>query len=224
LLIPPAALGLVARQGVQVRRTALRLPDADGLTGHDGELSLYVIGDSVASGVGLEHHGESIAGRLAQLIGARYTVVAKSGDTASDTTDLVRGRLADADVIVLSIGVNDTKNLHSVRRWRQDLTALLDEVANQVPGVPVVLLGIPPMEVFPAMPRALGLAMGARARVMNRVGRAVALGYPTVRRLELTRRDLTDGAFARDGFHPSALAHEDFARRIHALLKEGDHV
>ena len=231
LLAPLAALALLARQGLTVRRTALRLPEALGpdLThaADSGEpLNLYVIGDSVAAAVGLDDHRGSIAGRLGELLAAsgpvRRRVLATSGFKASETTSAIEGRLADADVVVISIGVNDTKDLHSRRRWRLDLTTLLDSVTTQAPDARVVLLGLPPMEKFPALPRALGLALGWRARRMDRVGREVAARYPNVRRLELATADFgaLDGAFARDGFHPSEISHSHYASRIHALLVE----
>ncbi len=192
-----------------------------------------VVGDSVASGVGVAHHDDTVSGRLAELLtscptgtrSVRRSVIAASGHTASDSVALVADRLADADVIVVSTGVNDTKNLHSRRRWRRDLTALLDSVTAQAPSAPVVLLGLPPMETFPAMPRALGLALGVRVRQMDRVGRQVATDYVSVRRLELPRREFAGlpDLFAPDGFHPSASLHDAFARRIHTLL-EAAHV
>ena len=59
--------------------------------------------------------------------------------------------------------------------------------------------------------------MGARARRLDAIGRAVAARRPRVRRIELT---LTQGAglFAADGFHPSALVHERLAVEIDQLL------
>ncbi len=231
MLAPPALLGVIAVQGAHVRRTALRLPDALGETGEHGTSSgqpfhLVVVGDSVASGVGVGHHDDTIAGRLAELIGrtraVRRTVIARSGYTAAEAVRLVDGEFHDADLVVVSIGVNDTKNLHSARRWRRDLTALLDSVTAQAPNAPVVLLGLPPMEVFPAMPRPLGLALGIRVRLMDRVGRQVAARYPAVVRLELPRSAFagTSGAFADDGFHPSAASHSQFAARIHDLIHD----
>jgi lysophospholipase L1-like esterase len=230
--VPAGVLGLVAVQGMHLRRTVLRLPEALDPTGSHGEvgdpLHLLVIGDSVAAGVGVDHHGNTLAGRLADLLSVdravQRTVVARSGHTARDVTAMVTGRLGGAGVIVLSVGVNDTKNLHSAKRWRQDLTELLDVVSTEAPEAPVVLLGLPPMEVFPSMPRALGLTMGARARVMDRVAADVAATYPHVVRVPLRRADFgaTPDPFARDGFHPSASAHAAFAERIHRLLKEGE--
>jgi lysophospholipase L1-like esterase len=231
LLAPPAALALIVAQGLHARRVVLRLPEAqdpDGLHGESDEepWHLVVIGDSVAAGVGIAHHGLTLAGRLAMMLAedraVRRTVIAQSGLTAAGVLDLVRDRpeLATADAVIVSVGVNDTKNLHSLARWRRDLTALLDAVTQEAPEAPVVLLGLPSLEKFVSLPRALRYSLGLRARQMDRIGRSVAAGYPAVRRMEMHVIDV--GSFeepwASDGFHPSESVHAVFASRIHALI------
>jgi len=230
--LPLAAIWLglpvLLTQGLRVRRETLRLPDADGLTGAAGEgapLNLVVLGDSVAAGVGVDHHRDTLAGHLARRLASSRTravtwqVVALTGATAGDVLGLAReyAALASADVVVVSVGVNDTKNLHPDRRWRAELTALLDHVLAAAPTADVVLVGVPPMEAFPALPRPLATLMGARARRMDAIGRAVAAGRPRVRRIELTLEQ-GEGLFAADGFHPSAVVHERLADQIANVL------
>jgi lysophospholipase L1-like esterase len=233
--LPLAAIWLglpvLLTQGLRVRRETLRLPDADGLTGAVGEgepLNLVVLGDSVAAGVGVDHHRDTLAGHLSRRLAdsrARavcWHVVARTGATAGDALGLAAqsSALADADVVLVSIGVNDTKNLHPDRRWRTELAALLDHVLAVSPTVEVVLIGVPPMEAFPALPRALATLMGARARRLDAIGRAVAAERPRVRRIELTLEQ-GEGLFAADGFHPSAVVHERLAEQISAVLVTG---
>lgn len=230
--LPVAAIWLglpvLLTQGLRVRRETLRLPDADGLTGAAGEgepLNLVVLGDSVAAGVGVEHHRDTLAGHLARRLAASRTravawqVVALTGATAGDVLGLARqyAELASADVVVVSVGVNDTKNLHPDRRWRTELAALLDHVLSAAPAAEVVLVGVPPMEAFPALPRPLATLMGARARRVDAIGRAVAAERPRVRRIELTLEQ-GEGLFAADGFHPSAVVHERLAEQIATVL------
>ena len=230
--LPLAAIWLglpvLLTQGLRVRRETLRLPDADGLTGAAGEgepLNLVVLGDSVAAGVGVDHHRDTLAGHLARRLASSRTravtwqVVALTGATAGDVLGLAceYAALASADVVVVSVGVNDTKNLHPDRRWRAELTALLDHVLAAAPTADVVLVGVPPMEAFPALPRPLATLMGARARRMDAIGRAVAAGRPRVRRIELTLEQ-GEGLFAADGFHPSAVVHERLADQIANVL------
>jgi lysophospholipase L1-like esterase len=216
-----AALPVLLVQGSRVRRTTTRLADAEGVEGAVGAgedpLRLVVLGDSVAAGVGLAHHDESLVGHLARALAERdrrpvaWLVLAQTGATAAGALALVDDAvLGEADVVVVSTGVNDTKDLHSDRRWRADLGRLLDAVLAAAPEADVLLLGIPPMEVFPALPSPLAELLGARSRRLDRIGAEVAAARPRVRRLQLDLPDDTD-AFASDGFHPSSAVHAHLA-------------
>ncbi|QIX26169.1 SGNH/GDSL hydrolase family protein [Nocardioides sp. JQ2195] len=225
------AVGVLAWQGITARRTIERLPEADGLLGeHAGSgeaLHLVVLGDSVAAGVGIAHHDETLAGRLAVLLSGdravRRTVVARSGLTAAGVLHLVESRaadLADADVVVLSVGVNDAKGMHSLRRWRRELDVLLASVTTSAPSARVVLLGVPDMGAFVRLPRPLRSVLGLRSRSLDRVGRALVATYPQVDHLALDP-GMAGGAadlFADDGFRPSATLHAAIARDVHALV------
>ncbi|WP_067439378.1 SGNH/GDSL hydrolase family protein [Nocardioides jensenii] len=242
LLVPlslvAGAVGLVAVQGVTARRTIERLPEADGVLGTHGDvgdaLHLVVLGDSVAAGVGISHHDETLAGRLAALLASdadvcpravRRTVVAESGLTAAGVLDLLEARAADirdADVVVVSVGVNDAKGLHSTRRWRVELAALLAGLTTTAPGARVVLLGVPDMAMFTRLPRPLRSVLGVRSRSLDRAGRDLVATYPQVQHLALRADLLGEGgapAFAADGFHPSAALHEAMAREMHRMVR-----
>ncbi|MDN5896694.1 MAG: SGNH/GDSL hydrolase family protein, partial [Nocardioides sp.] len=72
-----ALVGLLAFQGRHVQRTMVRLPEAkdpEGVAGAGDPWRLVVIGDSVAAGVGVEHHGISLVGRLAEQLAVGRSV------------------------------------------------------------------------------------------------------------------------------------------------------
>lgn len=225
-----ACLPVFVVQGLRVRRTVPRLAEAEGVVGRVGEgeqpVRLVVLGDSVAAGVGVEHHGESLAGALAHRIAAAegrpvaWTVIARGGLTAAGVRELMagRGELAEADHVVVSVGVNDTKDLHSDGRWRRELGLLLDDLVAAAPGARVVLMGIPPMEMFPSLPQPLAWILGSRSRRMDRIGREVAAARPAVLRMEAEPVGDLPSPFATDGFHPSPALHALFADRVHGLL------
>lgn len=227
-LLAPVALP----QGLKLRRTAMRLPAALGPIGAielDGSESdpirVVVVGDSVAAGVGLDHHDDSMAGLVARLLSERHhrpatwTVIGESGATAGEATQQVAGRpeLAHADVVLISIGVNDTKNLHPARRWRRELGEFLDAVLAAAPAADVLLYGIPPMDKLPALPRPLADFMGARSREFDRIGREVAALRPRIRRID-GELEIRAEWFASDGIHPSAALHARFAEAALAAL------
>ncbi|WP_286697410.1 SGNH/GDSL hydrolase family protein [Dermacoccus sp. UBA1591] len=229
-------------QGRQVQRDVPRLPGAAGREGvtsticehhaeRDGhEPHLVVLGDSVADGVGVEHHRDSIAGRLASRMSDRlerpvsWHVLARSGADARDVAHLTQpasaqAQLARADVVVISVGVNDVKNLRTEEAWRVSLTKLLTRVTALAGDSPVILLGLPPIEALPAMPQQLGDALGGRARRFEAIAAAIVADYPTVRHVPLTSpKWARDKAFADDGFHPSPWLHKKLAKEIDALL------
>jgi lysophospholipase L1-like esterase len=125
--------------------------------------------------------------------------------------------VAAADVVVVSVGVNDLLRLKPLVLWRRDLSVLLNRVTSLTSGR-VVLLGMPPVRAFPRLPRAVAVPLGARAARMDRVGVDVARRYGVLH-LPLPATLLEPaGAFADDGFHPSAQSHDVLARLIAELL------
>lgn len=223
----PLLLPVLLAQGLLVRRRTPRLPEAASTAGTaetagtGGDVRrLVVVGDSLAAGVGLADHRESVAGLLAEQwarrdgVSVAWRVLAQGGLTAGEVERLVDpGALADADVIVLSVGVNDTKDLHSRSRWERELGSLLDALLAAAPAADVLIIAIPPMRAFPALPRPLADVLGARSAHLDEVGRAVAAARgPRVRRVDLPLPD-DDGLFAADGFHPSTVIHAALAAR-----------
>ena len=187
-------------QGRRVRRTTQRLPEATGATGRVGSggdlLRVLVVGDSVAAGVGLADHAESVAGRLAVRLQERsgrpvaWQVLARSGADADGVADLVEAVAPGGvrvDVAVVSVGVNDVKDLRSDAAWRAGLERTLRAVAAHAPGARVLLLGLPPVDALPALPRPLADLLGARGRRLDRIGAEVAAALGVERLSAWTR-------------------------------------
>lgn len=217
-------------QGLQARRTVLRLPQADGETGFidgDGpESRVLVIGDSLAGGVGVGHHSETLAGGVARRLAERtggpvhWQVRAQTGFTAREVISLVDpAEVSAADVVVLSVGANDAKNMHRPQQWRADLGELLATVtAGAADATPVVLLPVPILSMCPALPGVLGGVLGRRAEQFDAIATEVAADYPLIRRFE---RFVPPGGvdlFAEDGFHPSAAFHAVYTEQIAEVL------
>lgn len=188
------------------------------------ELLVVGLGDSVTAGDGLRGPEETVTARLAARLGATWVVRARSGLTSRGIARLLdRAVAADdvaaADVVVVSVGVNDLTRLTPLPLWRRDLGALLARVTALSSGR-VVLLGMPPVRAFPRLPRPVAAVLGARAERMDRVGRDVARRYGVLH-LPLPARLLEpEGAFAADGFHPSARSHDVLARLVADLLAD----
>jgi len=218
----------VAFQGYRLTHTLPRFADAEGVTGQVGSgerrLKVVALGDSVAAGYAIEHHRSSVAGQLALRLADRHDATvqwqacARSGATAGQAITLVDAEsLHDADLVFVSIGVNDLKNLHSTARFRRELHALLDAVLWAAPRARVCLLGIPPLDQFPAFPRPLADALGWRGRAFDAIGVAAVRARERAFRIEATE-PLGPEMFAGDGFHPSPTLHAAFADAVLAAL------
>jgi len=116
------------------------------------------------------------------------------------------------------------KNLRSDSAWRTGLRDLLAEIVRAAPGARVFLLGLPPVDRLPALPRPLADLLGARGRRVDRIGGLVAADFAEVTRLEFTEDELdaVHQPFASDGFHPGPALHDIFAREISARVTISD--
>ena len=130
---------LLIWQGRQVRRSALRLPEAggprEGVAGNGaGEpcLRLLVVGDSSAAGVGVSNQHQALAEPLARALAKRldgpvaWQLIATTGHRAADAVMALRdaSTLAPADVMLAVLGVNDAVAMSPARPWLAALDAL----------------------------------------------------------------------------------------------------
>ncbi len=221
-------LPLMPVQGYRLHRALPRFADADGVTGRvgsgDRRMRVVALGDSVTAGYAVGHHRSSVAGQLAARLADRYGATvdwqacAMTGATAGVAMGLVSAEaLAEADLVFVSIGVNDLKNLHRTTRFRRELGALLDAILAAAPRARLCLLGIPPLDHFPAFPRPLSDALGWRGRVFDAIGVRAVQARERAFRIQ-TAEPLGPEMFAGDGFHPSPALHAAFADAVMARL------
>lgn len=200
-------------QGKRARRITPRLPEGSGEpSGNYGEgppaRQLLVLGESTAASVGVASHDLGLASQLARQVHqrtGRNTAWHTWGINGIRMQGLVKhlekAELPAADVVLLSMGVNDATGLTSRRRFNQQLLALRQLLAARYPG-PLVLLSVPPIHLFTALPSPLRQVMGWRARQLDTVYARLArqmpedfihLQYPLVTDPQL---------LAADGYHP----------------------
>ena len=211
-------LPLTAVQGLWLRRRATRLPGASGerrgvsgAAAPGADLHLLAIGDSIIDGVGIGQVEASLpvqfAAALADRCGRRvhWRVEGASGHAAEDVIERLGtlGTGVPADVVLISVGVNDVTGLSSTRRWRRNLQRLLGAIRGRWPGALVLFAGLPPMADFPLPPQPLKFSLGLRAATLDRIARNLVEQDPRALHLP-TRIDTERHEFCPDGFHPSA--------------------
>ena len=243
-----AAFGLLLPQALWVRRTTPRFQGAAGKpfgqvnatktdaqsADPDQPLQVVGLGDSIIAGVGAREHTEAlvvqtalslsetlkrpVAWRLRGKIGADAKRIAREADQM-DWPESV-------DVVVISTGVNDLLGLQSIQGWASTIEALVRAVRGHAPGALIVFCGLPPMDVFPSLPRPLRWVLGYRARHLDQVLGQVTQPLERVVWVPVESHGaprLTLEMFAGDGFHPGPAGYQalgqGLGRAIEAFFK-----
>jgi lysophospholipase L1-like esterase len=213
-------------QGVGVRLRTERMVPAQGpvlhaIPGKQPAISLLVLGDSSAASVGIGKTEDGLAAQLSQLIAeqtgrsVRWRAAGFSSATANQIRDYVIPNLAAEPWthIVISIGTNDTKNFHSVPRFKKDFGGLLYALRAKWPEARVVWSPVVDLKRVPALPRALGSILEVRAGAVNRMGERLCNERGAVAAGRLPILDPQAG-FSSDGFHASEAGYRAWAEHM----------
>jgi lysophospholipase L1-like esterase len=181
-------------------------------------LRIAVVGESTAAGCGVDVHDNGFPGCLAREITARtqrpfqWEVVGQFGATARR----IRYRLLpqvgeDLDLAVLLAGGNDVMTGREPGQWRDDLSAIVDDLMERAHHV--VVAGIPPFALFPSMPNTLGRYLSERAAALDEVSQRICGVRPCTTWITTTGVPPPD-FFAHDRFHPSASGYRRWAKVV----------
>jgi len=115
-------LPVIVAQGIVVKQRTPKLlepiGERQGVVGFGRPLSLLILGDSAAAGVGVEYQHQALSGVLISQLMNEYQLTwalrAKTGDNTRQVIDAINALEPQVyDVIVTSIGVNDVTKLSS---------------------------------------------------------------------------------------------------------------
>lgn len=235
-------------QGRRVRAQALRLPEAAGErqgriepsrwddTAQGIPLSLLIIGDSSAAGVGVGDQSEALAGCLAAALSAetglpvRWQLLATSGHTAADALDAFKAlpavALQPAQLLVTALGVNDAVAQRSPATWLATLDALT-ALAGARAGVRQTWhCGLPDVGAFPLLPQPLRWVLGRDARRLDAALQAHLAGRQDRRHVPLPalpagQEAVASGWMAVDGFHPGPAGYRAWGQGLAAEIARG---
>jgi lysophospholipase L1-like esterase len=213
-------------QGRYVKRVTPKLPepvgDRAGQVGDGPHMSLLIVGDSAAAGVGVAHQEQGLSGHLLDSLRGRHSVTWKLIANSGDRSDQLLERLKCAPVerfgmVVVSIGVNDVTALTSTAQWVKNLDAIVDTLRSKFGAEQIFFSSVPPMHYFPALPHPLRWWLGLRARHLNSymqqvTERNVGCEFVWVPYM------LDHKYVAADGFHPGRLAYEVWGACIAELI------
>jgi len=229
-IFTPPLLPILLAQGYWVRKRTPRLPDADGpragtVGGSDAPLNLIGLGESTVAGIGARTQEEALTGQLARALSEQtgrtinWLVAARSGINARQSLAELVPQLVGcrADVVLIALGVNDSIEFHTARRWAGDLERLITGIREKLGEASILLSGVPPLDCFPALPSPLSAVLGARSAFLGEAAERLATKLQGVVHVpfqieEKRRQDL----FCADGFHPSELGYKQWAEQLAA--------
>ena len=206
-------------------------------------LSLVVLGDSTAAGVGVRAPEESLPSRLAERIAAdhsRAVRVLSYGWAGARVDDLVRDQLVraqrplrpevagsrpplpDADIVAVSIGSNDVIHGTSPTRFRRAMRDVLGTLRAAAPAAEVVIAGIPRFRgVLPQYEPLItigDLFGGVLRRIQRREAAAAGVAYADLARDVIGQLDPATASLAADAFHPGPEIYRAWAAVIAEAL------
>lgn len=218
---------VICAQALWVAARATRLPEAAGpragKAGQGRALRVLILGDSSAAGVGVSHQDDALAGRLVARLGVQHTVDwqlwAQSGLTTSGALRLLAAKdAADFDIAVLALGVNDVKNGVSAKTWRSNYAKIIHQLSTRFGVSEIYASGVPPLGAFPLLPAPLRTVLGARATRFDNDLSALCQASAHARHVPFDI-PLNDRLVAADGFHPSAVLYDIWAKHVSAAIE-----
>lgn len=248
-------------QGRKVKRDTVRLPEPSGervgqtcLTNADGTenlrtLMLMIVGDSAAAGVGSQTQADALAGQLVpalqqhllmtqkhhlQFNTLHWSLQATTGHTSFDVLRqlyLLPKPDAAIDVMIISVGVNDTTSSVSTARWQQQLADIITITQRKFGVRHLIFSSLPPMAQMPALPKPLNNFIGAKSSKLDAVLQQVCAQHYSVHYMAADFTQMAkehanglpiDAAtlFASDGFHPSSITYRYWAQQLAALITD----
>jgi len=234
MLLKAATIALIPAlviQGNRVKKNTLKLPEPQGKrqgrTGIGKKLSLLILGDSAAAGVGVEHQDDALLGAILHELKNDFEIdwklQAKTGDTSSKVIHaLDQIEVQHYDVIVTSVGVNDVTKLMPARVWIQKQEQLYSKIQQKFSPKLIIAAGVPPMNMFPALPNPLAWLFGQYAKQMNQqlenfVNQQVNMQWIEY---DIEKYRAMNLQMAKDGFHPSKEVYTLWGQEVASKIRQ----
>lgn len=224
-----ASLPFLVPQALRLKNRTPRFDGAagpnSGSIGRGDDKKLLVFGDSIAAGVGASNFRKALAGRTAASLAAKASVSVhwrSVGHIGANCGQLLQQLdnsepENDIDYLVLSVGVNDVTSLTTIDTWQRNLSRLLRRL-NLLYECPVIVLcGLPPFGLFPALPQPLRSSMQMRAISIDESSRKVIADFQNAHFAPMIFEP-TREKFADDGYHPSEAGYEEYGRTMGSIL------
>ncbi len=227
--IAAPALAGCARKRDEPARSKAAQSIADDARGH-AEIRYLALGDSFTAGTG-NPPSAAFPVRLAALWGAHghevtLENVAVNGYTTEDVLEREIPQVAPfhPTVVTLAVGANDRVHGWSADVYRSDVRMLFRAIidagvaANRIVALPQPDWSLSPAAAWFGDAPQIGADIVAYNAVLRDEARAAGARYVDL--YPLMHRQAEAQMLARDGLHPSARAHEEWAAALYAQIEE----
>lgn len=227
-LVSILAAPIYAIQGLYVRERVMRLAPAPGpregwlgvRKDERADVRLLVLGDSTAASVGIDRAQDGLTAQLAHLIheetgrSVHWRASGHNSAIAEEVRDHVVPHIEPRDWthVLITVGTNDTKNFHSVGRWKKGFGTLLYALHARFPQARLYWSeAVDPRDV-PGLPTPLAQIMRLRRDLINAKAQELCFerGCTSVRPIP----NVMPAGFCIDGFHASEEGYEHWARTV----------
>jgi lysophospholipase L1-like esterase len=224
LLLAPA-LPFLYLQGQYTRLKVGKLPDAQGeTTGEIGEgnetINFLAIGESTIAGVGAKDHTEALTGQFAKYLSkklgkkVRWHALGVSGITIRRTINELVPKLPETQMesILVGLGGNDVFGLSTPKKFRNDLTELLNILRQNYPNAKIYLSNVPMVRDFIALPNPTRYVLSKVAKMHHFNAKDLISQFENVFYYEPQGKFLAE--HFSDGIHPSAHGYDLWAEEM----------
>lgn len=214
-------------QGILVRKNMPILPEPPGprkgTKGTGRRISILILGDSAAAGVGADHQNNALLGQLVDELAEYFCVSWQLEANTGATTDCAINRLKNLeenqfDIVLTSLGVNDITSNVSITKWMRQQNALQEKCFKTLNSQLIITTALPPVGKFPALPQPLRWYLGRRSNQFNQALEKQVSHKNNVHFLYIGLLDDLK-AMATDGFHPGAKVYQQWALKAAAKIK-----
>lgn len=217
IALAPVLLG----QAFYVRNRVRALPEAhgprEGWSGEGPPLRLLILGDSSAAGVGAATQETALLGRTVARFARHFTVhyrlIAETGARTRDALTWLDGHKGQYDLAITALGVNDVTKATPLPRFLNGQRAIWDRLRTNHGVKHILVSGVAPIGLFPALPQPLRWAVGARAEDFRGALDQLAASFSDVSLVNFDDALITE-EMASDGFHPGPAIYDKWAEAL----------
>lgn len=173
-------LRLAEPQGERKGRSAFFKDDFTDKASQDKRpLSILLLGDSAAAGVGVVNQSQALLGQLVTALSNEPTLAQQyaaidwqlAATTGHTSFDILRRLYTitgfPIDVVVISMGVNDVTSNTSMADWQHHTQHIIAILQRKFQAKHIIFLGLPPMALMPALPTPLNTLIGKMAQRLD---------------------------------------------------------